>query len=42
MRALKIREKQRGLDHPDVADSLDNLARLYQDQGKYEEALPHL
>ena len=37
-RALAIREKILGSEHPDVAASLDNLAGLYRDQGKYAEA----
>ena len=37
-RSLAIREKALGPDHPDVATSLDNLAKLYQAQGKYAEA----
>ena len=32
-RALAIREKALGPDHPDVATSLNNLARLYQPPG---------
>ena len=39
-RALAIREKALGSDHPDVAASLNNLAELYRDQGKYAEAEP--
>jgi tetratricopeptide (TPR) repeat protein len=45
-RALAIREKSRGPDHPDTATSLNNLAGLRQDQGDlwgarklYERAL---
>ena len=38
LRALRIREGQLGPDHPDTAESLNNLAVLYRDQGKYEEA----
>ncbi len=41
-RSLAIREKALGSDHPDVAMSLDNLAKLYQAQGKYAEAEPLL
>src|SRR5712664_1632016 len=37
-RALAIREKILGPEHPDVAASLDNMAGLYRDQGKYAEA----
>ena len=41
-RALAIREKALGPDHPDVAASLNNLATLYIDQGRYAEAEPLL
>ncbi|MDZ4723543.1 MAG: tetratricopeptide repeat protein, partial [candidate division Zixibacteria bacterium] len=34
-RALEIREKALGPDHPDVALSLNNLAFLYNTQGQY-------
>jgi tetratricopeptide (TPR) repeat protein len=37
-RALAIREKALGPDHPDTATSLDDLAFLYQWQRKYAEA----
>jgi nephrocystin-3 len=40
-RALAIRERTLGPDHPDVAASLGNLAGLYQDQGDYDRALPY-
>ncbi len=36
--SLEIKEKAFGTDHPDVAKSLNNLARLYRTQGKYDEA----
>ena len=39
-RALDIREKALGKDHPDTANSLNNLAELYNKQGKYVEAEP--
>ena len=39
-RALAIREQQLGATHPDTATSLNNLAALYQSQGKYAEAEP--
>ena len=39
-RSLAIREKTLGLDHPDVASSLNNLAVLYKAQGKYADAEP--
>ncbi len=37
---LALREKTLGPDHPDVAQSLNNLAFLYEDQGRYAEAEP--
>ena len=37
---LAIREKALGPDHPDVGTSLNNLASLYRDQGRYAEAEP--
>jgi tetratricopeptide (TPR) repeat protein len=37
---IRIREQALGLDHPDVADSLHNLAHLYEELGKYEQAEP--
>ncbi len=40
VRSLEIRERQLGEDHPDVAQSLSNLALLYYSQGKYSEAEP--
>ena len=36
--SLAIRKKMLGEEHPDVADSLNNLASLYKNQGKYDEA----
>jgi hypothetical protein len=39
-RALAIREKAIDLEHPYVATSLQNLARLYEGQGRYAEAEP--
>lgn len=41
-RALEIRVKVLGKDHPDVAKQLNNLALLCQNQGKYEEVRPYL
>jgi tetratricopeptide (TPR) repeat protein len=41
-RALAIREQQLGPHHPGTANSLNNLALLYRDQGKYPEAEPLL
>ena len=37
-RALAIKEKALGADHPDVANSLNNLAIGYGEQGKYADA----
>ena len=39
-RALEIKEKVLGPDHPDVTESLSNLAALYKSQGRYGEAKP--
>ena len=39
-RALTIREQTLGLDHPDTATTLHNLARLYRYQGQYSQAEP--
>ena len=41
-KALLIREKELGKEHPEVATSQNNLALLLQAQGKYEEAEPLL
>ncbi len=38
LRALQIRERQLGPEHPYTATNLNNLALLYSEQGKYEEA----
>ena len=38
--ALAIREKALGGDHPAVAESLNNLAALYENQGRYSDAEP--
>ncbi|MGK7895356.1 MAG: tetratricopeptide repeat protein [Xenococcus sp. (in: cyanobacteria)] len=35
---LAIRQEQLGDNHPSTAESLDNLALLYQAQGRYPEA----
>jgi tetratricopeptide (TPR) repeat protein len=40
--ALAIRERVLGANHPDTAQSLNNLAALYKNQGKYEQAEPLL
>jgi len=39
VRSLSIRERQLGADHPDVANSLLNLAALYQNTQRHTEAL---
>src|SRR4029450_3212910 len=36
--ALAVFEREVGPDHPDVANVLNNLAGIYQDQGEYAEA----
>ena len=41
-RALKIREKALGPEHPDTAKSLNNLAVLYDEMGDYAKAEPLL
>jgi tetratricopeptide (TPR) repeat protein len=41
-RALAIREKVLGAEHPDVATSLNNLALLYRAMGNYPQAEPLL
>jgi tetratricopeptide (TPR) repeat protein len=38
-RALEIREKVLGKDHPDVAKQLNNLALLCQNQVLYQESI---
>jgi len=37
-KALAIREKVFGQEHPDVATSFNNLAELYKNQGNYDKA----
>ncbi|HEX7314388.1 MAG TPA: FxSxx-COOH system tetratricopeptide repeat protein [Pyrinomonadaceae bacterium] len=39
-RALAIRERMLGAEHPDVAMSLSDLAAVYDHQGRYAEAEP--
>jgi len=39
-KALSIAEKRFGPDHPDAAQSLNNLAELYRLQGRYDKAEP--
>ena len=38
--ALQAAEQALGPDHPDVAQSLSNLAALYYTQGQYAQAEP--
>ncbi|MEH2367891.1 tetratricopeptide repeat protein, partial [Nostoc sp.] len=40
IQALALRRKLLGEEHPDVASSLNNLALLYDSQGRYSEAEP--
>jgi tetratricopeptide (TPR) repeat protein len=40
LRTLSISKKTLGLDHPDFAIDLSNLARLYHSQSDYAKALP--
>ena len=40
LRALAIKEKALGPDHPTTATSLNNLALLYVNQGAYAKAEP--
>jgi tetratricopeptide (TPR) repeat protein len=35
-----IRKQALGPEHPDVAYALNDLAKLYMEQGSYEEAVP--
>ena len=37
---LAIREQLLGLEHPDTAQSLNSIATLYYEQGKYKHAEP--
>jgi tetratricopeptide (TPR) repeat protein len=37
---LAIREKVLGKEHSNVANSLNNLATLYQEMGNYSQAEP--
>ena len=39
-KSLEMREAILGLEHPDVAQSLNNLAALYNDKQLYEKAEP--
>ena len=38
-RALEMREKTLGPDHPDVAESLSNLRYLYTKKGLYDKGI---
>jgi tetratricopeptide (TPR) repeat protein len=38
LQALELRKRLLGDNHPDVATSLNNLAGLYESQGRYDEA----
>ena len=40
IQALDMSKKIIGAEHPYVATSLNNLAGLYESQGRYEEAEP--
>jgi tetratricopeptide (TPR) repeat protein len=39
---LEVTKKRLGEEHPDVAQSLNNLALLYNSQGRYSQAEPLL
>ena len=38
-KALPIREKMLGTEHPDTAETYNNVALVYYHQGDYEKAL---
>ncbi|MFQ5668863.1 MAG: protein kinase, partial [Candidatus Binatia bacterium] len=40
LRAVKLREQELGMDHPETLNSMDNLAIVYAVQGRYAEAEP--
>ncbi|NMG11831.1 tetratricopeptide repeat protein [Brasilonema sp. UFV-L1] len=42
LKALELRRRLRLDEHPDVASSYNNLALLYDSQGRYTEAEPLL
>lgn len=42
LNAVEVLEAKRGQSHPDVARMLDNLASVYQAQGKFAEVIPLL
>jgi tetratricopeptide (TPR) repeat protein len=39
-RALEIRERLLGTEHPDVTESIDNLASIYTGRGEYDKTEP--
>ncbi|WP_292761209.1 tetratricopeptide repeat protein, partial [Nostoc sp. NOS(2021)] len=39
-KALELRQRLLGEEHPDVASSYNNLAGLYHSQGRYSDAEP--
>jgi len=41
-KALKIRIKVLGIEHPNVADSYNNIGLVYDSQGDYSNALKYL
>src|ERR1039458_2340197 len=40
VRAVQVRERVLGPEHPDTLSSVNNLATLYESQGRYAEAEP--
>ena len=40
-KALSIRERVLGKDHPDTALMYNNMAEVYKEQGEYEKALEY-
>jgi hypothetical protein len=40
LQALELSKRLLGEDHPHVATSLNNLAGLYDSQGRYDQAEP--
>ena len=40
-KALKVKERTLGNDHPSTATTYDNMAGVYQEQGDYEKALKY-
>lgn len=41
-KALAIREKELGVDHPDTAITYNNMGKVYHVSGNYEKALEFL